>query len=64
MKALQSGLGTLDVRHIQILPNAGGAPYVELIETALAIANAKGVKTWHLSITHERTVAVAVAIAL
>jgi holo-[acyl-carrier protein] synthase len=64
MKALGVGLGALDVRDIQILNLPSGAPYIELINTAREVAQPQNIQKWHITITHERSVAVAVAIAL
>jgi holo-[acyl-carrier protein] synthase len=63
MKAMGVGLGALDVRDIQILNLSGGAPYVDLINTALTLAQSRHIQKWHITITHERSVAVVVAVA-
>jgi holo-[acyl-carrier protein] synthase len=63
MKAMGIGLGALDVRDIQILNLPSGAPYINLIDTALAVAQPQNIQKWHITITHERSVAVAVAVA-
>ncbi|SED63231.1 holo-ACP synthase [Ruania alba] len=41
----------------------GGAPIVDLSGTVLAAAEARGVRSWHLSISHDAGIASAVAIA-
>ncbi|WP_159620298.1 holo-ACP synthase [Ruania rhizosphaerae] len=41
----------------------GGAPVVDLSGTVLAAAEARGVSSWHLSISHDAGIASAVAVA-
>jgi holo-[acyl-carrier protein] synthase len=63
MKALRCGLGELDPLDIEILTQPGGPPRVELHDSALAAAAARGVHRWHVSLSHEAGWAVAIAIA-
>ena len=64
MKALGTGMAGAAFREIHIRYRTGGQPYPVLQGSALETANGLGVTAWHLSITHSKTTAVAVAIAL
>jgi holo-[acyl-carrier protein] synthase len=64
MKALGTGMAGAAFHEIEVRHDAGGQPHVRLHAGALARAEAMGVAGWHLSITHTRTTAAAVAIAL
>lgn len=63
MKALGTGWAEgLGFRQIQVVRNAAGAPTVELHGRAAERSAALGVGSIHLSITHERSFAAAVAV--
>lgn len=63
-KALGTGLGGgIGWRDIEIRNAESGQPRVVLHNKALAIARARGIGEIHLSISHVRGVAVAVAVA-
>ena len=64
MKALGTGMAGANFADIRILHHDSGQPYVELEGTALARAESMAVSGWQLSITHSKTTAAAVAIAL
>jgi holo-[acyl-carrier protein] synthase len=64
MKALGTGMAGAAFSDIAILNRPGGEPYVRLSGRALETAEERGIRDWRLSITHSRTVAAAVAIAL
>lgn len=64
MKALGTGMAGAAFKEIAILNRPGGEPYVRLMGRALETAGRRGVRDWHISITHSRTMAAAVAIAL
>jgi len=64
MKALGTGMSGAAFSEIRILHSALGAPGVTLDGTAAGTALRRGVTAWQLSITHTRTTAGAVAIAL
>jgi phosphopantetheinyl transferase (holo-ACP synthase) len=51
-------------KDIAVLNRPNGEPYVRLSGRAQETAAKRGVRDWHLSITHSRTMAAAVAIAL
>lgn len=68
MKALGSGLGTFAFRDVEVVhaPGTGprsGAPSLRLRNGALALADARAVGRWHVSLTHTATVAVAMVVA-
>lgn len=62
-KVLGLGVRGVGWREIEVLPNRAGAPQVILHRRALARAEALGLQELTVSISHERTVAVAVAVA-
>jgi holo-[acyl-carrier protein] synthase len=64
MKALGTGMAGAAFKEIAVLNRAGGEPYVRLSGRALETATKRGVRDWHVSITHSRTMAAAVAVAL
>ena len=62
-KALGTGFRDFSMRDIEISRDKNGRPYVILHENALKIAGQKGIKRIHVSISHCRTYAFAVAAA-
>ena len=64
MKALGTGMAGAAFSEIRVRHTDGGQPYLELNGDADARAKAMGITAWHLSITHSKTTAAAVAIAL
>jgi holo-[acyl-carrier protein] synthase len=62
MKALGLGFGRIDPLHIQILPDERGRPIVTLGGSAARRAAELGLTLWDVSISHESTVASAVAV--
>ena len=64
MKALGTGMAGAAFKDIAVLNRPNGEPYVRLSGRAQETAAKRGVRDWHLSITHSRTMAAAVAIAL
>lgn len=63
LKALGTGWAQgLGLRHVEVVRGAGGAPGVRLHDAAAERAAALGAARVHLSITHERSHAVAVAV--
>lgn len=61
-KALGTGIGQVGWQDIETTNRPDGAPVVTLHGSAQELAAAKGVKTVHCSISHERSVAVAMII--
>ena len=64
LKALGTGLGQgLGFRQVEVVSTDRGAPRVRLHDRAAKKAQAMGIRVIHLSISHERHYAMAVAIA-
>lgn len=64
MKALGVGLGRVGFRDIEVVRAGSGAPALALTGRAAQLATARGVTSWHLSLTHTDSMAMAVAVAL
>jgi holo-[acyl-carrier protein] synthase len=64
MKALGVGLGAFKLRDVEVVRKRGGAPMVGLHGKAAVLADERGVGSWHLSLTHSESMAMAVAIAV
>lgn len=62
MKALETGIGGLKFRDIEIQRTRAGAPQLRLHNSALARAQAAGVASWQVSLSHTDEVALAVVI--
>jgi holo-[acyl-carrier protein] synthase len=63
LKALGVGLGAAGLREIEVVRRRSGAPELELVGRAAALAAQRGVSTWWLSLTHSDLVAAAVVVA-
>lgn len=63
-KALGCGIGAIGWHSIEIQRGAQGEPLLVLSGRALESARAQGLSTWSISISHTRTYAIAVAVAL
>jgi holo-[acyl-carrier protein] synthase len=63
LKALGVGLGAADFREIEVVRSADGEPSLVLHGRAAELAERRGVRRWHLSLTHTRRDALAVAVA-
>ena len=64
MKALGTGMAGANFADIRIRHRDSGQPYVDLGGTALAKATGLGITEWKISITHSKTTAAAVALAI
>jgi holo-[acyl-carrier protein] synthase len=64
LKALAAGVGACPLRDIEVVRERSGAPAVVLHGAAAALAAERGVAGWRVSLTHTRTMAEAVAVAL
>jgi holo-[acyl-carrier protein] synthase len=64
MKALGVGLWKFKLRDVEVARRTGGAPELVLYGKAAALASERGVASWHLSLTHSDSMAMAVAVAL
>ena len=63
MKALGTGMAGAAFGEIAVLRGDSGAPRLELHGATADRAQELGITSWHVSITHSRTTAAAVAIA-
>ncbi|NLC77740.1 MAG: holo-ACP synthase, partial [Clostridia bacterium] len=63
MKALGVGIGAFPFHAVEIINEESGSPYLRLHGQALALAKKRGINRWHLSLTHNRAVAMAFVIA-
>ncbi|MFB2572070.1 holo-ACP synthase [Micrococcus sp. IITD107] len=61
-KALGAPAG-MNWQHCQIDLDGAGAPHVNATETVAEVAKARGVKRWHLSLSHDGDVATAMVVA-
>ena len=64
MKAMGVGMGACKWREIEVAKARSGAPSVRLHGGALALAEARGVTRWHLTLTHTAHLAESIAVAL
>lgn len=64
MKALGSGMTGMAFHEIDVGREESGRPMVALHGRAAAVADAAGVRRWHLTLTHTDSLAQAVAIAV
>jgi holo-[acyl-carrier protein] synthase len=64
MKAMGVGLWKFALRDVEVVRLASGQPTLVLHGRAAAMAEERGVGTWHLTLTHSESMALAVAVAL
>jgi len=64
MKALGVGLGAFRFHDVEVVRLEGGAPELRVTGAAEALAAARGVRGWKVSLTHTSLVAEAVVVAL
>jgi holo-[acyl-carrier protein] synthase len=63
MKALGVGLGAFGFHDVWVDRRASGAPALVVTGAASELAAACGVRVWHLSLSHDASVAVAYVVA-
>jgi holo-[acyl-carrier protein] synthase len=63
MKSLSVGLGAFDFADVEVVRGDGGAPALTVTGRAAVLGEQRGVKGWHISLTHTATVAMAIAVA-
>jgi holo-[acyl-carrier protein] synthase len=63
-KALGCGIGKVGWKEVEILEDEEGAPQLSLHGNAKELAKSLRLKLWSISISHSRTHAVAMAVAL
>lgn len=61
-KALGAPAG-MNWQHCQIDMDAAGAPHVNASGTVAEVARSRGVKRWHLSLSHDGDIATAMVVA-
>ncbi|MGD6979922.1 MULTISPECIES: holo-ACP synthase [Citricoccus] len=61
-KALSAPAG-MNWQHCSIEIDATGAPHIVATGTVAEVANVKGVRTWHLSLSHDGDIATAMVVA-
>jgi len=64
MKAMGVGMGACKWSEIEVAKAPSGAPSVRLHGGARALADERGISSWHLTLTHTHRVAEAIAVAL
>jgi holo-[acyl-carrier protein] synthase len=64
VKALGTGIGPVGWRDVEVLCDASGAPSLHLHGRATAVAAARGLDTWSVSLSHTVDHAVAVVAAV
>jgi holo-[acyl-carrier protein] synthase len=63
LKALGVGIGAADFKDVEVVRDASGAPRLAVAGRAAALAAARGVRVWHVSLSHTRLVALASVVA-
>lgn len=63
-KALGSGIGEIHWQDIEILKGDEGEPILHLHQKALERSNHLGIKIWSISISHNKTTAVAYVVGI
>jgi len=63
LKALGVGVGAAGFRDVEVVRGEGGAPGLALSGRAAALSASRGVRRWHVSLTHTDTLAVASVVA-
>ena len=63
LKVLGTGIGPLTLHEIAITRSDMGQPGVQVLGRAIPIAAALGIQRWHLSLSHERGLVIAFAVA-
>lgn len=64
LKAMGVGLWQFPLRDIEVVRAASGAPSVVLHRKAADLAAERGVREWRLTMTHTKSLAQAIAVAL
>jgi holo-[acyl-carrier protein] synthase len=63
-KALGTGIGKISWQEIEVLHLPSGQPVLHLHGSAQTVADELGLESWSVSISHDRSKAVAVAVAI
>jgi holo-[acyl-carrier protein] synthase len=63
LKALGVGVGAAGFRDVEVVRGDNGEPGLSLSGRAAALSVGRGVRRWHVSLTHTDTVAIATVVA-
>jgi holo-[acyl-carrier protein] synthase len=63
-KALGVGVGAVGFQDVEVVRSEGGAPGLSMSGRAASLAARRGVRRWHVSLTHTDTLAVASVVAV
>ena len=63
-KALGTGIGPVGWREVEILRGATGQPQVQLYGAASRLATEQNLSTWSISLSHTKSHAIAIAVAM
>jgi len=63
LKALGVGVGAAGFRDVEVVRGDNGEPHLALSGRAAALSAGRGVRRWHVSLTHTDTLAVASVVA-
>lgn len=63
MKALGTGIGGIRFAEVEVVSSESGAPHLAISGLAAARAEALGIQSWHVSLSHTATVAAAIVVA-
>jgi len=63
LKALGVGIGAVSFRDMEVVRGQSGEPGLILAAPAAALASARGIGRWHISLTHTDDVALASVVA-
>ncbi|MHB8437766.1 MAG: holo-ACP synthase [Acidimicrobiales bacterium] len=63
LKALQTGIGGVPLRDVEVARDESGAPRLVLAGRAAELAASREIGVWHVSLTHTDTVAMAAVVA-
>ena len=63
-KALGTGIGDIGFQEIEIQREESGAPILHLYGAAAEMAEAQGLTTWSISLSHSRSHAIALVVAI
>lgn len=61
-KALGTGIGIISWKDVEVYSHPSGEPHLRLHGSALRIAQARGLKTWAVSLSHTSEMAIAVVV--
>jgi len=62
VKALGCGIGPVSWQEIEIMHEANGQPFLNLMGRARQLAESKKISTWSISISHTKEYAIAMAV--